>query len=164
MEQQPLWAPWRVEYVSSPKTGDCIFCAAVEDRDHPLVVVRGSRCLIMLNAYPYAAGHLMVVPNRHLAELEDLDDGELGELTALTKSALAALRTLMKPAGFNVGLNLGVAAGAGFRDHLHQHVVPRWDGDTNFMPVLGGTRVISEALASTAPVLRRLLTAEREES
>jgi len=146
--------------VRAPKTGECVFCAAAADapEQSPLVVQRGERCFTMLNAFPYAGGHLMVLPYRHVGELEDLDDGEVAELMHLTQLALGALREVMSPAGFNVGLNLGEVAGAGFGDHLHMHVVPRWKGDTSFMPVIAGTRVISQALEETAEELREALS------
>jgi ATP adenylyltransferase len=157
MTDRPLWAPWRAEYVASPKRGECIFCAAAAGREAELVVQRGERCFTMLNAFPYAAGHLMLAPYRHVAQLEELDEQETGELMGLARQALAALREVMSPAGFNLGLNLGEVAGAGFSDHLHLHVVPRWHGDTNFMPVIAGTRVISQALEATAQALRSVL-------
>lgn len=159
MEDRPLWAPWRIDYVRAPKTGKCIFCAAAanESEQANLVIQRGKRCFTMLNAFPYASGHVMVSPYRHVGELEDLDDEETAELMLLTRLALGALRGVMSPAGFNVGLNLGEVAGAGFGDHLHMHVVPRWTGDTSFMPVIAGTRVISQALDATAEELRKAL-------
>jgi ATP adenylyltransferase len=164
MSDRPLWAPWRVEYVTKPSTGACVFCSAAAqagDEDGELVVQRGELCFTMLNAFPYAAGHVMVSPYRHVGELEDLTEEELAELMRLATSALGALRLLMSPAGFNVGLNLGRVAGAGFADHLHLHVVPRWEGDTSFMPVIGDTRVISQALADTASALRGALEKAR---
>ncbi len=159
MEDRPLWAPWRIEYVRAPKTDACIFCAAGanEPEQANLVIQRGECCFTMLNAFPYASGHVMVSPYRHVGELEDLDDAEVADLMRLTRLALGALREVMSPAGFNVGLNLGEVAGAGFGDHLHMHVVPRWTGDTSFMPVIAGTRVISQALDATADELRTAL-------
>jgi ATP adenylyltransferase len=163
MSDRPLWAPWRVEYVTKPKSGACVFCAAAaaqkSERDDELVVETGERCFTMLNAFPYAAGHVMVSPYRHVGELEELTEEETSELMRLATSALRALREVMSPAGFNVGLNLGRVAGAGFADHLHLHVVPRWEGDTSFMPVIGDTRVISQALGDTANALRTALAA-----
>ncbi len=149
MAEQRLWAPWRIEYITGPKPDRCIFCAAVEAEDDAAayVVARGERCLVMLNAYPYAGGHLMVSPCRHVAGLEELEEPELLELMTLTRRALSALRRAFGPDGFNIGINEGKVAGAGFDDHVHQHVVPRWEGDTNFMPVVGSTRVISQALS-----------------
>lgn len=163
MSDGPLWAPWRVEYVTKPKTGTCVFCAAAagaEDGD-ALVVERGELCFTMLNAFPYAAGHLMVSPYRHVGELEALTEQETSELMRSATDALGALRRVMNPAGFNVGLNLGRVAGAGFADHLHLHVVPRWEGDTSFMPVIADTRVVSQALADTAKTLRAALGGRR---
>jgi ATP adenylyltransferase len=148
MREPPLWAPWRLAYVTGDKPPGCIFCAAAGSDDDAAhhVVRRGERALVMLNAFPYAPGHLMVVPHRHVPGIEELDDQELLELMTLTRRALAALRTVMSPDGFNTGLNLGKVAGAGFDDHVHQHVVPRWEGDNNFMPVVADVRVISQAL------------------
>jgi ATP adenylyltransferase len=161
MDDRPLWAPWRIEYVTAPKSGECIFCAAgakdASGEDARLVVQRGALCFTMLNAFPYTSGHLMVVPYRHVGELEELEQGEVAELMQLASSSLHALRTVMSPAGFNVGLNLGEVAGAGFGAHLHLHVVPRWEGDTSFMPVIAGTRVISQALDDTARAIRDAL-------
>ena len=148
---RPLWAPWRIEYVRSDKSGPCPFCEAAADREAEtsLVLERGARCLTMLNAYPYASGHLMVLPQRHTARLEELDPSEIAELMTLTQRAIRALAEVMAPHGFNVGLNLGTVAGAGVADHLHQHIVPRWHGDTNFMPVIADTHVLPEALEAT---------------
>jgi ATP adenylyltransferase len=148
MPERPLWAPWRLEYIVSDRGSGCIFCAAAEGVPERAkwVVERGETCFTILNTFPYAPGHLMVAPLRHVAELEELDDGETAELMALTRRAVIALRAAMSPHGFNVGLNLGEVAGAGIADHLHLHVVPRWQGDNNFMPVLADTRVIPQAL------------------
>jgi ATP adenylyltransferase len=162
MSDRPLWAPWRIEYIRGPKPDECIFCAAAgSDDDEPhQVVQRGGSCLVMLNAFPYSSGHLMVAPHRHVASLEELDGDELGELTQLTLRALRALREVMAPDGFNLGVNLGAVAGAGFADHVHQHVVPRWEGDTNFMPVVGDTRVMPQALADTRAELAQAFAAQ----
>ena len=148
MTERPLWAPWRIEYVTSEKGGECIFCAAASAADDAarLVVERRRYCFTMLNAFPYAPGHVMIVPRRHIDGLGELSDGEALELMQLARRAIAALSDVMTPAGFNVGLNLGMAAGAGIADHLHLHVVPRWQGDTNFMPVLADTHVLPQAL------------------
>lgn len=162
MGERPLWAPWRTEYVTSTRDGDCVFCAAAGAPDGDAaarVVDRGATCLTMLNAFPYAPGHVMVVPVRHVAGLEELADDELLELMRLCRRAVAALRSAMHADGWNVGLNLGTVAGAGLADHLHLHVVPRWHGDTNFMPVLADTRVISQALDATRALLAGALRA-----
>lgn len=159
MQDRPLWAPWRVEYVTQPKGDECIFCAAAGGHDpHArLVVDRGAHAFTMLNAFPYAAGHLMVSPVRHVGGIDELGEEEAVALMRLTKRCVGALGRMMSPDGFNIGLNIGRAAGAGFAGHLHVHVVPRFDGDNNFMPVLAGERVISQALDATAAALRDLL-------
>jgi ATP adenylyltransferase len=155
MPERPLWAPWRIEYIVSDKGDGCIFCAAARgEEDHARWTVdRGDRCLTILNTFPYASGHLMVAPLRHVGELEELDDEEAGELLELARRGVAALRSAMSPHGFNLGLNLGEIAGAGIADHLHLHVVPRWQGDNNFMPVLADTRVMPQALEATKSAL-----------
>jgi ATP adenylyltransferase len=155
MDERPLWAPWRIEYITGPKAGECIFCAAAADRDGGAeqLLETGGECFTMLNAFPYASGHIMVAPYRHVGELDALEERELVEMMALTRRAISALRDVMAPDGFNAGFNIGEVAGAGYADHLHLHVVPRWRGDTNFMPVLGGTRVISQALTETRATL-----------
>lgn len=146
-----LWAPWRVQYVRGPKPAGCIFCeaAAGRDDDRTLVVHRGRQTFVILNAFPYNPGHVMIVPYRHQARLGDLTDEELLELMRNTELSTRAQESAFHPEGFNVGMNLGRAAGAGIEDHLHIHVVPRWVGDTNYMPVLGEVKVISEHLEAT---------------
>jgi len=140
---------------SSSAMSGCIFCEALERGDgEPLVVHRGARAFVILNKFPYNNGHLMIVPNRHVGRLAGLDANELGELMTLTQAAERALAATYGPHGFNMGLNLGKPAGAGILDHLHMHVVPRWDGDTNFMSVVGETRVLPEELPATAARLR----------
>lgn len=140
----------------SPKDEKCIFCAMVKPEDHAgdHVLCRGEHCFVTLNLYPYNNGHLMVVPYRHIAGLEDLTPAELTELMTLTQQALRVLTTAYKPDGFNIGINLGKMAGAGVAGHLHQHVVPRWGGDTNYMSVIGETRVIPEWIDQTYTQLR----------
>ncbi len=159
MNDRPLWAPWRIEYITGAKSNECIFClaAAGEGEHAEWVIERSAHCLTLLNAFPYTPGHVMVAPNRHLASLEQLADDELLELMQLARSAVGALRESMAPAGYNVGLNLGAVAGAGIADHLHLHVVPRWQGDTSFMPVLSDTHVIPQALDATREVLAQAL-------
>ena len=146
-----LWAPWRLQYIkSTPQTG-CIFCTlpqAGQDREN-LILYQGRRAFVMLNAFPYNSAHLMVVPHRHIANLSELDDEETLEMMHCTTAALQAIRATYMPEGFNIGMNLGRAAGAGIVDHLHLHVVPRWIGDTNFMPVLGEVKVLPEDLFAT---------------
>jgi ATP adenylyltransferase len=147
-----LWAPWRLEYIQSADEQDgCIFCRAAEadDDEAALVVHRGERALVLLNRYPYASGHLMVAPYRHEGEFGELEDEEALEVHRLASAGLGALAQSMRPQGFNVGWNLGRIAGAGIVDHVHLHVVPRWAGDTNFMPVLADVKVMPEALEDT---------------
>lgn len=152
-----IWAPWRHEYVSTVhKSRACIFCRAqrsTNDRKH-LVIHRGRHAMVLLNLYPYASGHLLIVPNRHVATLERLTDAERLELWQLAGEFTARLDKTMRPHGYNLGMNLGRAAGAGILGHLHLHLVPRWDGDTNFMTVAGDLRVISRSLDA----VYRLLT------
>ena len=146
-----LWAPWRLEYIKSAdeETG-CVFCAAVAgDDEDRLVVFRGARAIVLLNKFPYSSGHFMVAPNRHVGEFGDLEDEEVLELHRLASSGMGALAQIYAPQGYNVGWNLGRVAGAGVVDHVHLHVVPRWAGDTNFMPVLADVKVLPEHLADT---------------
>jgi ATP adenylyltransferase len=145
-----LWAPWRLEYISGEKSDECIFCEkpALDD-DSALIVHRGQRCFVMLNAFPYASGHVMVAPYEHTADLAGLEEAASLELISLTQDSLRAIRATYRPDGFNVGANLGTVAGAGIADHVHMHVVPRWEGDTNFMPVLSEVRVLPESLQDT---------------
>ena len=153
-----LWAPWRIGYIKGEKPKGCIFCQILAQHDDAAnyVLHRGAHCLVMLNLYPYNNGHLMVVPYAHLDSVEQLAEDATAELMALTRRALAALRVAMRPTGFNIGINQGTPAGAGVADHVHQHVVPRWIGDTNFMPVLGETRVMPQSLESCYALLAPL--------
>jgi ATP adenylyltransferase len=146
-----LWAPWRLEYVQSAgELPGCVFCtAAAGDDDERLVVHRGAHAFVLLNKFPYASGHLMVAPYRHGTGFADLDDAEALELHRLAATAVDALAATMRPDGYNLGWNLGRVAGAGVVDHVHLHVVPRWNGDTNFMPVLADVKVIPEHLSAT---------------
>ena len=147
-----LWAPWRLEYVqAADEEKGCFLCRAVEsvDDESHLVVHRGVRAIVVLNKFPYAAGHLLVAPHRHEVAFEELDDGEALEVHRLGGEGLATLREAYGPDGFNLGWNVGRAAGAGVPGHAHLHVVPRWAGDTNFMPVLDDVKVIPEHLLET---------------
>jgi len=153
-----LHAPWRIEYILSPrpelKTGLFTRIAQSSDDETNYVIVRDRTCFALLNAYPYVGGHLMVVPYKEVSDLNGLNDDELAGLWKLTRRCMNALTALMKPDGFNVGINLGKVAGAGIAEHLHVHVVPRWNGDTNFMPVIANTTVVPEALKEIAAKLR----------
>lgn len=146
-----LWAGWRAEYVSAGDPADddggCVLCRVLEDGS--CVVWRGERCAVVLNAYPYTTGHVLVMPVRHLADLEELDGAESSELWSALTDAVRALKEAYHPQGLNVGVNLGRTAGAGLPGHLHLHVLPRWDGDTNFMTSVAGTRVLPESLPAT---------------
>lgn len=139
-------------------TTGCVFCDALaRTAEDALIVFRGATCFVILNLYPYNNGHLMVVPERHVGRLAGLEPAEVAEMMRLTRVVEMALQELYQPHGFNMGLNLGKPAGAGVLDHLHMHVVPRWNGDTNFMTVVGETRVLPEELAHTAERLRPIL-------
>jgi ATP adenylyltransferase len=146
--EERLWAPWRLEYIKGPKPDECIFCTKpAEDDDRATYIVRrGEHCFAILNAFPYNNGHLMVAPYRHVPSIEELDDAALLELMTLAQSGLGALRSAYGPEGFNLGINQGKVAGAGVEHHVHLHVVPRWGADTNFMPVVGHTRVLPQSL------------------
>ena len=153
---KPLWAPWRLEYVSqADELTGCPLCAeAAGEVEESLVVHRGERALALLNKYPYSSGHLILAPLEHVGELERLDDDTALELHRLSVQALEALRAAYRPGGFNLGWNIGRAAGAGIPEHAHMHVVPRWDGDTSFMPVLGDAKVLPEHLLDSRERLR----------
>jgi ATP adenylyltransferase len=163
-----LWSPWRLSYVLGEKPGEkpgekapgvkidsgCVFCNAVQPDPDPLVLFQGAHAYVILNLYPYNNGHLMVVPYKHVDTLTGLDQAALHELADLTQRSEIALREAYHLEGMNIGVNLGRVAGAGIVEHLHVHLVPRWLGDTNFMPIIGQTRVLPEDLASTAKRLR----------
>jgi ATP adenylyltransferase len=165
-----LWSPWRLAYVTgtSKASAGCIFCdvsgpqtSGGEPARDALVVAQGRECYVILNLFPYNNGHLMVVPRRHIGSLASGTDAELSELMHLTRDAEVALTEVYQPQGINVGINLGRPAGAGIADHVHVHLVPRWNGDTNFLSVVGNTRVVPEDMGETArrlrPVFERLL-------
>ncbi len=154
-----LWAPWRIDYILSKKQEGCIFCDKPhENRDEDnLILYRGKCHFIIMNAFPYNNGHMMVVPYRHTATLSGWTPQEYSEFMALADLSVNLLKKTMRPDGFNLGVNMGLVAGAGVADHIHLHIVPRWNGDTNFMPVLSDTRVISEALRATYGTLKEKL-------
>jgi ATP adenylyltransferase len=144
-----LWAPWRIEYIRAPRDEGCFFCdywANPGDDEKNLVLLRGRECFAVLNKYPYNGGHLMVAPAAHVSRLADVDDEVMAEVIRLLKLSERVLGAELGPQGYNVGFNIGRPAGAGVDDHLHLHVVPRWEGDTNFMPVFDDTRVVPVAL------------------
>ncbi|MDI6872904.1 HIT family protein [Candidatus Solincola sp.] len=157
-----LWRPWRMQYIRMAQEngeGECIFCTKPAEGDDrsSLILQRGERCFIIMNLFPYNTGHLMVSPYRHVGELEDLDREELEELMRLTVLAVETIKEAMRPQGFNLGMNLGKVSGAGYDEHLHMHVVPRWQGDTNFMPVVAGTKVMPESLEENYSRLKEAL-------
>ena len=143
-----LWAPWRCDYVSKPREDGCLFCrifTETKDREN-LVLLRGESCGVVMNRYPYNSGHIMVVPYCHVADLDGLEDAMMVEIFQVARRLMKLMKEFMNPGGFNLGINMGAVAGAGIADHLHLHVVPRWMGDTNFLPVLADTRVVPHAL------------------
>ncbi len=153
-----LWAPWRIEYIKQAKEPGCIFCSKpTENQDKKnFIIFRGTSAFVIMNYYPYNNGHLMIVPFRHTSNLADLtaeEKLEMMDLLALSKNVLVKT---MSPHGFNIGMNLGEVAGAGVKDHLHFHIVPRWNGDTNYMPICGHTKVVSEGLTETWESLREV--------
>ncbi|MFA5007714.1 MAG: HIT domain-containing protein [Candidatus Omnitrophota bacterium] len=143
-----LWAPWRITYVSATRASTCIFCRAFKEKKDKknFVIARSRHSFAILNTFPYNNGHVMIVSNRHVPSIEKLKDEEILDINKVLIKILAALKSVLKPAGFNVGINLGKVAGAGIDKHVHIHVVPRWLGDTNFMPVLTNTKIISQSL------------------
>ncbi len=146
-----IWAPWRMDYIRMPeeeKPKGCIFCNKPKDNKDKddLILYRGKHVFVIMNRYPYNNGHLMVVPYRHLDDYNALNDEELLEMSQVTQMCINILKSKMRPQGFNVGFNIGVSAGAGIAEHIHQHIVPRWTGDTNFMPVLCHTKVMVDGL------------------
>ena len=166
---ETIWAPWRVGYIlgDTPPPGatDCIFCdkpGAGDDETH-LIVARAKFCFVLLNLYPYNNGHLMVAPYRHVARLEDLPDEEIAELMQVAARIEPILRATMNPDGFNIGMNVGRVAGAGIDAHLHLHIVPRWGGDTNFMPVIGETKVIPQSLQAVRDLFAAPMQAALDE-
>ena len=156
-ETRPLWAPWRIDFIRGPKAHRCFLCDKKTDfttSDEDMMIYRGELAFVILNRFPYNSGHLLISPYRHIGDIADLTDPEQAEIMQLTVRAKQTLQQLMQPQGYNVGFNLGQAAGAGVADHIHLHVVPRWNGDTNFMPVIGNSRVVPEALEQTVKLIR----------
>ncbi len=168
---QRMWSPWRSRYIQSftkaagkRKRGESLFTAALngKDDDKHLIVWRGKHCFIIMNRYPYNNGHIMIVPNRKISDFQKLREEEMMEIMETTQRALRALDEVMHPHGYNFGANIGRVGGAGVHDHLHFHLVPRWNGDTNFMPVLADTKVISEDIKTTLRKLRKSLKKTRK--
>lgn len=151
-----IWAPWRIQYIQMEKQTGCFLCEKCKENNDVsnYILYRGDKNFILLNSYPYNPGHLMVAPYRHVAGLEDLTRTERHEHFDMVSRSLRVLKQALKPTGFNIGINVGKAAGAGLVDHVHTHIVPRWEGDTNFMPVLADAKVLPEALKETYQKLR----------
>jgi ATP adenylyltransferase len=152
-----LWAPWRMEYIAGEQQPGCLFCRVIEhpdDKDADLVVWRPEGAVVMLNKFPYNPGHTMVAPEAHVPGLEALDDAKTTLLMRALRKTIDVLRSTLEPGGFNIGVNIGRAAGAGIPDHVHLHVVPRWNGDTNFMAVIDDVKVVNESLEKTAAKLK----------
>ncbi len=151
-----IWAPWRIEYIEMEKSEGCILCQKpAQDKDtENYILFRGSLNFVMLNAYPYNPGHLMIAPFRHIAGLEEMTEEERTEHFDIVTRSVEALKKVLNPEGFNLGVNLGKSAGAGIEDHIHSHIVPRWQGDTNFMTTIGDVRVVPQALADSYEKLK----------
>ena len=151
-----IWAPWRIEYIQMKKTEGCVLCdkPGQSSDAQNYILYRGDKNFIIMNTYPYNPGHLMIAPYRHIASLEQLTDEELNEHFEIVSRSIKILRQVFNPSGFNIGINMGKVAGAGIDDHFHTHIVPRWQGDTNFMPVIADARVIPEALSETYEKLK----------
>lgn len=162
MQLKHLWTPWRMAYVGDKRKGErrdsCVFCQAGRQPDNDQttnVIARSSQTFVMLNRYPYTFGHTMIIPYDHVASAEELSDEALTDLTLSAKGVMRALRAIAAPSGFNLGANIGEAAGAGIASHFHFHVVPRWSGDANFMATVGGTQTIADTLPNAARKMRR---------
>ncbi len=152
-----IFAPWRIEYIKMEKIEGCIFCKlpAMNEDEKNLILYRGKQAFVIMNNYPYNPGHVMVAPYRHVAEFENLKKEEVEEIYELISLMLRVLKNAMNPHGFNIGINIGRVAGAGIEDHIHVHIVPRWNGDTNFMPVVADTKVIPQCLEDTYQELKK---------
>lgn len=161
-----IWAPWRTVYIGKDQGSGCIFCEKLQsEKDvENYVLYRGDKTFVMMNLYPYNNGHLLIAPKRHVGDLTDLEKGEILELGLVTQRMIRLLRAAFNPEGFNAGVNLGKIAGAGVPGHFHIHVVPRWGGDTNFMPVIGDVRVISEGLDLAYKKLTEAMEKENDQT
>ena len=149
-----LWAPHRMPYLQGEnRSVNCVFCEAPTPGHDDLVVIKGETVFVVMNLYPYNSGHLLICPYRHVADLTDLTPAESAEIVALTAHSMKVLRKVSKAAGFNIGINQGALSGAGIADHLHQHLVPRWSGDTNFMPIIGSTKILAQLLTELRDLL-----------
>ncbi|HIE36350.1 MAG TPA: HIT domain-containing protein [Candidatus Omnitrophica bacterium] len=158
-----IWAPWRIKYITQKKNKGCIFCNAYRNKKDKenFVIYRSLKCFVLLNIFPYNNGHLMVVLNRHISSLEKLNDEEILDINKTIIKMIKVLKKILKPQGINIGINIGKIAGAGIENHLHFHIVPRWLGDTNFMPVLSNTKVISQSLRELYNQIKKCLREEK---
>jgi ATP adenylyltransferase len=163
---QHLWAPWRIGYIRGPREEGCFLCRKSQENadDANFIVLRQRTCFALLNTYPYTAGHLMVAPYKHTGGMDELAAVEMAEMMEMVRECTRLLTRILKPQGFNIGLNIGAAAGAGVLDHLHWHIVPRWVGDTNFMPVLADARVLPQSLEELYRYLKEDLTKPSQSS
>jgi len=154
-----LWAPWRIKYIVGHKDKKCVFCKAYKDTNDKknFVIHRSRHCFAIINIFPYNNGHIMIVTNRHIKYLKDISDNELFDLTITARKLVGIIKTALSPEGFNIGMNVGSVSGAGIDSHLHMHIVPRWQGDTNFMPVLSDTKIISQSTKELYTILRKCL-------
>jgi len=154
-----IWAPWRINYIRQKKTKGCVFCRILREKNDRknFIVLRSAHCFVVFNTFPYNNGHMMVVCNRHIKSLEELKDSELIDMNKTLIKVKSALKKTLKPDGFNIGVNIGISAGAGIEKHLHIHLVPRWQGDTNFMPVTADTKIISQSLKALYSQLKKRL-------
>ncbi|MCM8759102.1 MAG: HIT domain-containing protein [Candidatus Omnitrophica bacterium] len=150
-----LWAPWRINFIKRPKSKKCFLCEFGKKKNAKFLLWKGFHSIIVMNIYPYNNGHLMVAPILHKKDLEDLTEEEIIEMTQAIKKALRIIKKVLKPEGFNIGVNLGKCSGAGLPGHIHVHIVPRWIGDTNFMPVVASTKVIPQSLEQLSEVLKK---------
>ena len=157
MSDEKLWAPWRAGFILSKKEKGCIFCKRLKEKDSVknLIIYRGQKALVILNKFPYNAGHTMIVPIRHVGQIENLKTEEAAEFFELLQKTVAIIKKTLRPTSMNLGMNLGRASGAGVPGHLHMHIVPRWIGDTNFMPIIGKTKVVSLPLDPIYKKLRK---------
>ncbi|MCM8767438.1 MAG: HIT domain-containing protein [Candidatus Omnitrophica bacterium] len=150
-----IWAPWRMGYILKVKKNKCFLCDGLKSKKNKYIVYRGEHSFVVMNIYPYNNGHIMIAPLRHIKDLEELKKVELEEIDNFIITSVRILKRILKPEGFNIGLNIGKVSGAGLEDHLHIHIVPRWQGDTNFMPVISNTKVIPQSLDELSKILKR---------
>jgi len=157
MDDKILWAPWRADFILAKKERGCIFCRRLKMKDsvRNLIIYRGDKAFVILNKFPYNSGHVMIVPKRHVGSIEKLNEAESREFFELTQRTVVVIKRVLKPGSLNLGMNLGRVSGAGIPGHVHMHVVPRWHGDTNFMPVIGNTKVVSIPLEPVYEALKK---------